>query len=969
MRSFYLWLTFLIGLVAVSAGGWFWVAEKRYRRELDQAEKDMAGGRYSLARQQFLGLRNQRPQSGEVAYQLGLCEERLGHLEAALKVWSGVPADSPLFIKASIGRALTLMNLGRYALAEELLVSIPRNTGPYAGHVRHQIEVLLRIQGRIQEARDLILEAWPGASDPSDVLKRLYELEVAPLPVDYVRTALKRADPNDDRVWLGQGNLALWTGRFEEAGRWLDACVRKRPDDQPVWLARLSLAMSAGDLDAALLAANHVRAAWFLPLEVLRIRARIVAAEGNDQAELRILLALVAKDPGDAAAWARLAELASRASQRGDVEAYRKREAEATARRERYDRLIMLDERGRHVEELAQLARDLGRSIEARGWSLIQNGQAAASPLWPPDDAATDGDQPGRMLASLIGDLPPNAVGSRNRAREQRALTLPAFADEAGNAGLSFIHDNGYASSYLAPPETMCGGVGLLDYDGDGWLDIYAVQGGPFPPSEAIQSAGDRLFRNRGDGTFEDVSDRAGISSFPRGYGHGVTVGDYDNDGRPDLFVTRWRSYALYRNRGDGRFQDMTGPAGLAGDRDWPTSAAFADLDGDGDLDLYVCHYLAYDPRNPGLREDPESPGKHEYTPRDFPAVADHVFRNDNGRFVDVTKTAGFVDPDGRGLGVVAAHLDDDDRIDLYVANDLSANYLFRNLGGFRFEETGEAAGASASADGVHKSGMGVACGDLDGDGLLDLAVTNYFGDSTTFYRNLGGGLFADLTAAVGLLGPSRPLLGFGVAFADVNNDGWLDMLSTNGHILDSRPRIPWTMPLQLMLGGPGGRLTDVSDRAGEPFRALHLGRGLAIGDLDNDGRLDAVVLNQNEPLVYLHNTTKMPGHFIKFSLIGTQSNRDGVGARVTIACGGRRLMAERTGGGSYQSASDPRLHFGLGTFRQIESVEVRWPSGQVDHHEGLIADREYRLREGAKPVEVTTGRHPSAGPIHPMGR
>jgi hypothetical protein len=521
------------------------------------------------------------------------------------------------------------------------------------------------------------------------------------------------------------------------------------------------------------------------------------------------------------------------------------------------------------------------------------------------------------------------------------------------------MHDNGHSGSYLRPPETMCGGVGLLDYDGDGWLDVYAVQGGPFPPTDSAQGDGDKLFRNRGDGTFEDATQRAGIASFPRGYGHGVTVGDYDNDGRPDLFVTRWHSYALYRNKGGGRFEDVTSHAGLGGDRDWPTSAAFADLDGDGDLDLYVCHYLLYDPGDRRLCEHPESPGQYNCMPRDFPSLADHVFRNDNGHFVDMTSLAGFVDPHGRGLGVVAADLDDDNKIDLYVANDMSANYLFHNLGGFRFEDTAEAAGAAASADGIYKSGMGIACGDLDGDGLLDLAVTNYFGESTTFYRNLGRGLFADETAAVGLLAPSRPLLGFGIAFPDVNNDGWLDLISTNGHVLDSRPRIPWMMPLELLVGGPDGRLADVSDRSGEPFRPLHLGRGLAVGDLDNDGRLDAVVVNQNEPLVYLHNRTERPGHFIRFSLEGTRSNRDAVGARVIIRCGGRRRMAERLGGGSYQSTSDPRLHFGLGAIELVESVDVRWPSGQVDHHGGLTADREYRLREGTKPLEATHGpRH-----------
>ena len=195
----------------------------------------------------------------------------------------------------------------------------------------------------------------------------------------------------------------------------------------------------------------------------------------------------------------------------------------------------------------------------------------------------------------------------------------------------------------------MCGGVALLDCDGDGWLDVYAVQGGPFPPVGSAGGEGDRLFRNRGDGTFEDVTDTAGIASFPRGYGHGVAVGDYDNDGRPDLFVTRWRSYALYRNKGDGSFEDLTAKAGLDGDRDWPTSAAFADLDGDGDLDLYVCHYLAYDPANPRRCTHPESPSKHDCNPLDFPSVADHVFRNDGGRFIDVTAGSGIIDPDGAG--------------------------------------------------------------------------------------------------------------------------------------------------------------------------------------------------------------------------------------------------------------------------------------------------------------------------------
>ena len=532
---------------------------------------------------------------------------------------------------------------------------------------------------------------------------------------------------------------------------------------------------------------------------------------------------------------------------------------------------------------------------------------------------------------------------------------VPQFVDDAESAGLArFVHDNGQ-SPLKRLPETMSGGVGLLDYDGDGWLDVYAVQGGPFPPP-ANASAGDRLFRNHGDGTFEDVTERAGLRRFAAGYGHGVAVGDYDNDGHPDLFVTRWRAYALYHNRRDGTFEDVTATACLDGDRDWPTSAAWADLDGDGDLDLYVCHYLAFDVENPRVCTDAKSKVNHYCSPRDFASLPDHAFRNDGGRFVDVTRESGFVDPDGRGLGVVAADLDDDNRIDLYVANDMSANFLFRNVGGLRFEEAAVSAGAAANSSGTFQSGMGIACGDLDGDGRPDLAVTNYYGESTTLFHNLGRGLFADETTTMGLAAPTRQLLGFGIAFLDANNDGRLDLISANGHVSDYAPAFPWKMPTQLLTGGPDGRLTDVSPRAGEPFRPLHLGRGLAVGDLDNDGRIDAVVQSQNEPLAFLHNRTAGGGHALTLRLEGVRSNRDGVGARVVLEAGGRRQTAQRVGGGSYQSASDPRLHFGLGNAARVERLDVRWPSGRVDHYEGLEADRGYLLREGANTAQPLSG-------------
>ena len=652
--------------------------------------------------------------------------------------------------------------------------------------------------------------------------------------------------------------------------------------------------------------------------------------------------------------------LAAQAGRNEEAIQLRRRKTEMDRVKDRYRNLYNRNQYADDVPELARLAQTLGRGFEAVGFLtwIVQrepgntDARAALARL---EGIETRPNSSDRTLAQVLAaDLAPEA-GPHHDDVEAGDRVQPQFRDDARAARLSFVYENGESSLHQLP-EFAGGGVGLIDYDGDGWLDVYLVQGGRFPPDPAESPRGDRLFHNRRDGTFEDVTDASGIAAMVQGYGHGVAVGDYDNDGHLDLFVTRWRSYGLYRNRGDGRFEDVTQRVGLSGSRDWPTSAAFADLDNDGDLDLYVCHYLSWDAQNPRLCYN--TPPRREVigcNPREFEACPDHVFRNDRGQFTDVTATAGLLERQGRGLGVVAADIDDDRRVDLFIANDQSANYLFRNLGDFRFEETAQVAGVAANADGGYQAGMGVACGDLDGDGRPDLAVTNFYGESTTFFQNLGQGAFADRTSAVGLAAPSRYLLGFGIAFLDVDNDGRLDLMTANGHVNDYRPSLPYAMPIQLLRGIAGGRVRDVSARAGPPFSMPHLGRGLAPGDLDNDGRIDALVIAHNEPMVFLHNQTQA-GHYLTLALEGTTSNRDGVGARVAIVAGGRRQTAQRVGGGSYQSAGDPRLHLGLGDARRVESLEVLWPSGHLDRHHDLPADTGYLLREGSAEARPLPG-------------
>jgi hypothetical protein len=502
------------------------------------------------------------------------------------------------------------------------------------------------------------------------------------------------------------------------------------------------------------------------------------------------------------------------------------------------------------------------------------------------------------------------------------------FEEVAASAGISFRFETGSRGQHDLP-EVMGGGIAIFDADGDGSPDIYLCNGGPIGAAAGKADPPGRLYRNKGDWRFEDLNDRAGVPG--PSYAMGAAAGDYDGDGRDDLFVTGWRDQRLYRNLGGGRFEDVTRRAGLTSDS-WSTSAAFVDLDGDGDLDLYVATYLVYDPESAPFCAAPD--GRRDYCgPEDFPAQPDHLYRNNgDGTFTDVSQQAGIDLTGGRGLGVLIAELTGDNRPDIYVANDSSPCWLFANKGNLIFEEIGEEAGVARDGDGEVLSGMGVAQGDLDGDGLLDLVVANFYDRSTVAFRAQGTprGLYRDASSWLGLKVATRRVLGFGLLLVDFDGDGRVDLLQTNGHVLDrDRLGVPFSMRPTL-LRNTAIPLQDASATAGSWFERAGLGRGLAVGDLDGDGRPDVVAAALDAPAAVLRNASA-GGHHLGVELVD-RAGRPAFGARVRLIAGGRIATGSLAAGGSYLSTSQPRIWFGLGhEAASVTRIEVEWPWGSSE--------------------------------------
>ena len=537
----------------------------------------------------------------------------------------------------------------------------------------------------------------------------------------------------------------------------------------------------------------------------------------------------------------------------------------------------------------------------------------------------------------------------------------PSFVERAGEAGLDFVHRNGAAGDYNYP-ELLVGGGALLDYDDDGFLDVYLVQSGPVPGSgpgnagvsPASGSApGNRLYRNLGDGTFEDTTDAAGVGD--TGYGAGATAADYDRDGLVDLYVTNVGANRLYRNLGGGAFEDVTERARV-GDPSWSSSAVFYDYDDDLDLDLFVANYVVWsaDRERPCLGPN----GLRNYcNPAEYPPAPDTLYRNDgDGRFVDVSEAAGIRSVTGPGLGVVAGDLDDDGFVDLYVANDQAVNHLWLNQGDGTFREDALTRGAALNELGQPEAGMGIAVADPDGDGDLDLFLTHLGGETNTFYRNDGAGFFQDVTDEKQLGGVSQAYTGFGTSWFDYDGDGILDLFIANGKVTPGdTAAFDYREPNQLLRGLSSGRYEDVSDRAGAALQLLEVSRGAAFGDLDNDGDMDILVVNNDGPVRLLRNGVGSSRSWLIVDLCGGGVfDRSAIGARVIVEVGGRTWSRDVRPAYSFAVANDPRVHFGLGDAERVDRLEVRWPDGAISKRTAVDVNRILRLPApgGTAPAE-----------------
>jgi tetratricopeptide (TPR) repeat protein len=781
------------------------------------------------------------------------------------------------------------------------------------------------------------------------------------------------ADAGDVKSALALAECLIADDRFDDALALFDRSLKANPGDPALRGRLVELLVRLDDLDGAHAILGDKHLPDDAPVELLRGAGAYLAATGRWREALPLLEQALALAPDHIPTTHRTGLALERVG----------RHDEATKMMHRtrlLEQVVLQDWRIESIPhqrpqlkvpmavEIARLLNELDRSAEAAVWleqalnwqpddpalrslyaTALQKAQAAAPVAAEKIPAIRIADRHAEAANHVVaqGDRHPRAA-----APVAATTKIPAigFVDRHAEAGIEFQYNNGGSGSkYLL--ESLGGGVAAFDFDADGWPDLYFTQGRPLPVTdEAVEPWRDKLFQNRG-GVFSDVTMPAGLGDAQ--YSQGCTAGDFDNDGFVDLAVANFGTNVLYQNNGDGTFSDLTRASGMTGQH-WSSSLAFADLDRDGFLDLYVVTYVL-DP----YRICRPEPGRIAIcSPLNYKAEDDQLFQNrGDGTFADVTLPSGVMADDGKGLGIVIADLDNDGWPDIYIANDGTPNFLFHNetgsIGGpLRFTERGLVSGAGVSGAGNSQAGMGIACADFDGDGLLDLYVTNFYFESGTLYLNQGDLLFVDATRSAHLDEATHSFLGFGTQAVDVDLDGRLDLFIANGHIDDFRFRgEPWKMRPQLFYNAGSATFVDVSRDSGDYFDGEYLGRGVARLDWNRDGLPDLAVVHQDRPAALLTNETRDPGGRLIVDLHGVWSNRDGIGARLLITAGGVTRIHEICGGDGFFASNERRVLVGLGPARTVDRLEIRWPSGQIDECHNVPAGAALTCIEGRPAV------------------
>ncbi len=894
---------------------------------------------------------------------------RLGDPETSLIYYQGVPESATSeYITSlwSIGSVLlyqgklreaedyfrrTLKFDASHVLANERLAfilgiegrrweSVPYLFAPIrAGQISmEQLLLLATVDSRIAEHKELI--AASRRVNPDDWLPLIGVARVALVDGKFAETeALLREVlshvPDQLSAHALLGRVIVESGDSEKFEAWRQSLPSDATEHPDIWFALGAWAQDHGDTAGAIrcfwetvrLNPNHQRGCYRL--------ARALTAEGKDEEAKPFLTR--------AAALEQLLQVIEPLYERRE---YRPSLSE--------------------MQKAARITESLGRLWEAWAWYKLI---LAADPT----DAVAREEKP--RLEGLLSSLPPLVLASANpalqldlssrplprwealaeisRRRANAGTNLVRFEDLAAAAGIEFVYNNG--DDPQEPGMLLCqelgGAVAVLDYDLDGWPDLYLAQGGPWPADPEQTTFRDRLYRNLGNGKFLDVTEQAGLGD--NSFSQGAAVGDFDNDGWPDVFVANLGLCRLFHNQGDGTFAEVTHDAGFEGEY-WSTSCMFADLNGDALADIYVVNYLTG--RECLETECFEEGEKRACPPSNFPAEQDRLWLNQgDGRFLDVTEESGIVAPDGKGLGVLAADFHGTGKLSVYVSNDTTANFYFHNRAAERgdplqFEETAVLAGLAFDRDGIAMASMGIAAGDGDEDGLLDLFVTNFYQQSNTYYRQITPEFFEDMSHAMGLREPSIPYLSFGTQFLDFELDGRLDLALACGHVDDFRHiGQPYEMRQQLFSNRGNGQFVElVGEEVGPFFTGEYLGRSLALLDWDRDGKQDFGLLLLYKTMALLTNRTETKGHYLQLHVRGLQCERDAIGTTVRATVGDRTLVRQLTAGNGFQCSSQRAVHLGIGESTRIDQLIVKWPDGTEQVFDDVPADREVMLVEGA---------------------